>query len=296
MFFRHIAVKLRELRPSVVCAVNEELAFAVLPFKGRYYRALVCDIFDSLGARAGTRAWYKRGVLRAVSYLGLAGADRLIATDEHRRDMLGSFSGKAIVVENVPEDPGPALAQQIPSGPIRIWAAGSIEREKGFPELLQAVEQLPDVQIVSAGWPYDDFASEVFLKHPRVEFHGIVTARRSLELAASCDAVFCFYAPLHAYRANASPNKVYDAMAVGRPVFINREVRLATWVEDTGVGDVCAYADVAGLRHLIAELMERRATLPAFAARSRGLFLERYQWALMETRLASLYREVRHAT
>ena len=96
---------------------------------------------------------------------------------------------------------------------------------------LEAIEMLPNVSIVSAGWPYDDFASQVFVPHPRVEFHGIVTARESLELAAGCDAIFAYYEPANAYMVNTSPNKVYDAMAVGRPVLINREVRLAGWVQ-----------------------------------------------------------------
>ena len=237
-YFRHVASTLRRLRPTVVCAINEELACAVLPMKGHYYDRLVCDVYDSLRARAATRPWYKRWPLNVINALGSIGSDRLIATDENRKRMLGCYASKAIVVENVPEDPGPELAAALPRGPVRIWAGGSLDARKGFGELLEAVEPLPDVRVISAGWPYDDFASQVFIRHPRVEYHGIVTARRALELAASCDAVFCYYAPVNVYMVHASPNKVYDAMAVGRPVLINREVRLAEWVEQAGVGDV----------------------------------------------------------
>jgi glycosyltransferase involved in cell wall biosynthesis len=261
-----------------------------LPLKGLYYERLVCDVYDSLGARAQFRPWYKRWPLQAVNAVGSIGADRMIATDERRHAMLGRYASKAIVVENVPEDPGPELAAALPTGPVRIWAAGSLDARKGFGELLEAIGPLEGVQIVSAGWPYDDFASQVFIRHPRVEYHGIVTARRALELAASCDAVFCYYSPINVYMVHASPNKVYDAMAVGRPVLINREVRLAKWVEQAGLGYTCAYADVECLRSVIAQLDSRRAALPEFAANARRLFLERHHWGLMETRLANLYR------
>lgn len=293
-FIGHVARTLKEVRPDVVCAVNEELAFAVLPFKGRYYDRLVCDVFDSLAARATTRAWYERLPLRLVHSIGSYGADRLIATDEYRLRMMGQFAKKAVVVENVPEDPGEELSHRLPEGPVKIWAAGSIERSKGFGQLLEAIEPLSDVEIVSAGWPYDGFATDVFLKHPRVRFHGIVTAQRALELAASCDAVFCYYEPVHEYRTNASPNKVYDAMAVGRPVLMNREVRLAEWVESEGIGDVCNYSDVVRLRRIVAGLAARRSSLEAFATRVRALFLERYTWSLVESRLVSLYGEPMH--
>jgi glycosyltransferase involved in cell wall biosynthesis len=226
----------------------------------------------------------------------LRGPDRLIATDETRRGMLGRYASKAIVVENVPEDPGEELAQALPQGPIRIWAGGSLEEIKGLRVLLEAIEPLSDVRIVSAGWPYDDFAAETFVKHSRVDFLGIVTARRALELAASCDAVFSYYAPINAYMVNASPNKVYDAMAVGRPVLINREVRLSAWVEEKGIGYLCAYDDVPCLRNSIAGLADRRASLADFAARARALFRQKYHWGIMESRLAELYRGLERET
>jgi glycosyltransferase involved in cell wall biosynthesis len=264
-FFLHISRVLRDVRPTVVCAVNEELACAVLPMKGVFYDRLVCDVFDSLRARASTRGWERRIPLKLISAVGSTGADRLIATDTNRQKMLGQFAGKSIVIENVPEDPGEELAKSLPFGPIKVWAAGSLEEEKGLRLLLEAIERLPDVRIVSAGWPYDEYASDVFIRHPRVEFHGIVTARRALQLAASCDAVFSYYAPVHEYRINASPNKVYDAMAVGRPVLINREVRLSEWVVATGVGETCAYHDIECLRERIASLAQRRRSLGEFA-------------------------------
>jgi glycosyltransferase involved in cell wall biosynthesis len=289
-FIAHIVRSLKQIRPEVVCAVNEELAFSVLPFKGLLYDRLVCDVYDSLGPRVAASRWHKRLPLGLVHKLGLRGPDRLIATDETRRAMLGRYAHKAIVVENVPEDPGEELALRLPEGPVRIWAGGSLEEIKGLRKLLEAIEPLAGVRIVSAGWPFDEFAAEVFVKHPRVDFLGIVTARRALELAASCDAVFSYYAPINVYMVNASPNKVYDAMAVGRPVLINREVRLSDWVAQEGVGEVCAYDDVNCLRQVIARLGERRGALAAFAARARTLFRQRYQWGIMESRLAELYR------
>ena len=294
-FVRHVLRSLRELRPEVVCAVNEEIAFTILPFKGWFYRRLVCDIYDSLQARVGQRPWPLSAMLAVAGRLALRGADRLIATDETRRQMLGQFASKAVVIENVPEDPGQDLAAALPQGPVRIWAAGSLDQGRGLRQLLEAIETLPNVSIVSAGWPYDDFASQVFVPHPRVEFHGIVTARESLELAAGCDAIFAYYEPGNAYMVNASPNKVYDAMAVGRPVLINREVRLARWVEEARVGYTCDYRDVNCLRSVLAGLESERGALPGFAARVRELFLERYQWAQMESRLAALYEDLGRA-
>lgn len=289
VFLAHVVRSLYRLRPDVVCAVNEELASAVLPFRGWLYQRLVCDIFDSLSARTGGRPWLIRKALSVAGGLALRGADRLIATDEHRKGLLGRFAAKTVVVENVPEDPGEELACRIPAGAVSIWVGGSLEEIRGLRQLLEAIEPLENVRIVSAGWPYDAYSSEVFLKHPRVDYRGVVTARQALELAASCDAVFCYYAPVNYYMVNASPNKVHDAMSVGRPVLINREVRLAEWVGEQQVGYVCAYEDVGCLRAVISELGPGRQGLGDFAARCRGIFRDRHHWGQMEQRLADLY-------
>lgn len=288
-FLKHVVRWLHRLRPNIVCAVNEELAFAVLPFRGWLYQRLVCDIFDSLSARSGGRPWLVRKALSVAQYFALLGADRLIATDEHRMCLLGRFVDKTVVIENVPEDPGEELACRIPSGPVTIWVGGSLEEIRGLRQLIEAIEPLEDVRIVSAGWPFDAYSSEVFLKHPRVDYRGVVTARQALELAASCDAVFCYYAPVNYYMVNASPNKVHDALSVGRPVVINREVRLSEWVADQQMGYVCNYEDIGCLREAIGALGQGRQGLADFAVRSRRLFMARHHWGQMEQRLSELY-------
>jgi glycosyltransferase involved in cell wall biosynthesis len=288
-FIGHIIRTLFRIRPDVVCAVNEELAFALIPFKGLLFKRLVCDIFDALGPRTAHYPIPTRLVFRMAGEIGRWGADRLIATDDTRREMLGRYSSKATVVENFPEDPGDVLALTLPSGPVKIWAAGSLDAVHGLQELLDAVAPLENVRIVSAGWPYDTFASERFVNHEKVDFLGILTARQALQAAAQCDAVFCYYAPIHEYMINASPNKVFDAMAVGRPVIINEEVRLAAWATAEGIGVTVPYRDVTALRKVIENLANARGDLRDRALRARVLFKARYNWTMMEGTLRELY-------
>jgi glycosyltransferase involved in cell wall biosynthesis len=290
-FLRHIVQNLRTIRPDVVCAVNEELALLLLPFKGVLFERLICEMYDSLDARLSGAAPLLRGVATAFGSLARRYADRLIVTDENRLRMIGRHGGKTIVIENVPEDPGCGLARQYPVGPIKIWAAGTLDELHGLRQLLEAVRPLEGVVVVSAGWPYDEFAANEFVRSPRVEYQGVVSSRRALELAASCDAVFCYYAPVSANMINASPNKIYDAMAIGRPILVNREVKVAAQVLDDSLGFTSAYDDVESLRAAICRLREIRSDLPEFATRSRALFSQ-HQWGLQEPKLADLYRSV----
>ena len=295
-WFAFVWVCLVRLRPWTVCAVNEEHALVVLPLKRLVYRHLVCDIFDSLADRHSHRSAPARALLRVLTFVGRAGSDRLIATDRNRFERLGRFRGKAIVVGNYPEDPGDGLWRTELEGPIRLYVAGSLTRGRGLEQVLGAVDQMRGwglvVEVVSAGWLLDSYANEVFVAHPAVRFHGIVSSRRSLELAAMCDAVLAFYAPTSEGNRNASPNKVYDAMSVGRPVIINSEVRMAQWIVDNGLGFAAPYGDVEALAEIIRRLPELRGGMAEGAARIRAAFGEGSSWQRSAERLRGLYEEL----
>lgn len=288
-FWRHMVRALWALRPHTVCCVNEDCALLALPLRGVLFRRLVCDVFDALVDRHSHRPRPVRWVARAIAEVVRSAADRLIATSAVRFQSLGRYRGKCVIIENVPEDPGEALAKALPTGTVKVYVSGSLSRARGLRQILRAVERLDDVEIVSAGWPYDDYADGTFLRHPKVSFRGVVTARESLELAAGCDAVLAFYVPNSVNNIQASPNKIHDALSVGRPVIVNREIRVARWVEQNRLGWTCGYEDVEALARIVASLSDHRSRLADFAARARLTFLAGCAWKHMEARLKDLY-------
>lgn len=292
VFAIHTTRILAKIRPQTVCGVNEEVALLLMPLRGILYRHLVCDVFDSLVDRHSRCWWVIRIVLRVVSELGRTGADRLIATDQARFERFGRYRRKTIIIENFPEDPGDELALRLPIGPIKIYVGGSLSLRRGLEQIIKVAERVEDLEIVSAGWPYDDYAYNTFVQHPKVSFKGIVTSQQSLELAAGCDAVLAFYSPTSINNLYASPNKIYDAMSVGRPTIINSEVKIAKWVAENKVGWLCPYHDTVTLEKILSSLRERRANLSEFARNVRKIFLQGHNWGTMESRLKSLYQQL----
>jgi glycosyltransferase involved in cell wall biosynthesis len=290
-FARHIIMTLRTIRPEAVHCVNEDFSLLVLPFRGWLFDTLVCDVFDSLTDRHSHRGALVGLLTRVTAELVRCGVDRLIATDETRHATFGRHRSKTVIIENVPEDPGEQLSMRLPVGPIKIYVAGTLSKNRGLRQVLQTVEQSPqEIQIISAGWPYDDYAADVFVKHPKVKFEGIVTAWRSLELASECDAVFAFYAPTSRNNILASPNKIYDASSVGRPVIINTEARVSEWVRANRLGWSCGYQDQSALSGILGRLAAARGNLPEFARHARRLYTAGHTWSIMEQRLDVLYR------
>lgn len=292
LYWLHVLLNLCALRPDIVVCINEEPACLVLPFRGLLYRKLVCELYDGVVERYGSSKSRLAPLLVRYGNFVRRAADRIIVTDERRFELLGPVRSKAVIVSNFPEDPGEEASTVIPSGPIKIYVSGSLSLSRGLKQILECVERLEGVQIVSAGWLYDSFASEVFARHPKVSYRGILSGIESLLLAAQCDAIYSFYAPTSVNNIYASPNKIYDALSVGRPVIINSEVIVAGWVTENSYGWSSPYEDVASLTRVLSQVADGRDGLAAFSQRARADFRGKYSWELMEKTLASLYRDL----
>jgi N-acetyl sugar amidotransferase len=180
-----------------------------------------------------------------------------------------------------------------PRGAIKIYVSGSLSLTRGLRELLVAVDLIENVEIVCAGWIFDDYARDIFLKHSKVTYLGVISARRSLEIAATCDAIFAFYSPTTINNIQASPNKIYDAMSVGRPVIINSETLVSKWVIEKGIGFSSPYLDKQSLAAIIGMLFYHRSQLYVFSKNAHNLFSTGYSWASAETELMKLYDKLR---
>jgi glycosyltransferase involved in cell wall biosynthesis len=211
--------------------------------------------------------------------------------------MLGRFASKSLIIENAPYDPGPELAARVPvAGPIRLHLGGYLsKRRMGLETLLQAIDLLPpgSVVIEASGWLLDDFAKDVFAKHPAVNYRWLAKPIDFLACAASCDALLYLRSDAEEspYRAAVRPNRVFDAMAVGRPLIVNPELGLARWVREENLGIVLPRFDAPTLAEIFRSLEERRAKLPQEAARLRGVFLDGHVWPVMQQKLGALYAQ-----
>jgi glycosyltransferase involved in cell wall biosynthesis len=261
------------------------------------YRHLVLDIFDSLLAR-DVRAPVQRAGAWAMRTAAHVGSDKIIETSDQLRSMLGRYAGKAVVVLNVPEDPGESVSRDYPTGPaIQICTGGSLSRTRdGLETLLRAVDMLPpgEVHIQASGWLHDDYAKNEFVNHPAVTYRWLESPDEFRRVAARCDALTSLRADAGAtlYRSWVLPNRLFDALSVGRPIIVSSTMRIAPWVEEQGFGFSWEPGDAEGLVAIFHKLKERRAQLPAYAEGVRKVYTSQYTWPRMEQRLKALYDEL----
>jgi glycosyltransferase involved in cell wall biosynthesis len=253
--------QLWRLRPDTVVVVNEELALPLVLLRPLLGYRLLIDIHDPLADRVLVPGM--RWLLRLIQTFARSGSDRLWVTDEARFARVGlRHRHKTVILPNYPNRPKFGLQDtqtDLSSPQVSIAVLGSLHANRGVDILRQAMERSGDCRVEAAGWIADE-VSRSFCELPNVKFHGVVDQQQSLRLMSSCDLVFCFYNPEIPNNRNASPNKVYEAICLGKRCVINEEAQVSQWVLANRFGYVCRYADVAALADILRSV---KADLPA---------------------------------
>ncbi len=286
-FVAWVLAHIIRIKPDAVVAVNEEMCFPVLLLRPFMRFRLITDIQDPLADRVVKGPLHF--LFRLVQSAARRGADYIWVTDDKRFARLEAPARtKAAVIPNFPNRPQFDIMKSAYDGPdqaLRIAVIGSLHTNRGIGILREALEQAGPVQLELAGW-YTDRASEALGEQAYSRFHGVLGMQDALRLIASCDLVFCFYNPEIENNIHASPNKVYEAVCMGKRCIINSESIISDWVTENGFGYACAYADSAALaailRKAAGELAAHRAAEPRLVAYAEGrLYWEAHEATLL---------------
>lgn len=281
------------IKPDIVHVVNEDLAVMLIPFKPFLRFRMVCDIYDSFKLRYDGKNSVVRGLANLLCKCAWKFSDAILVTDKERRAKLQLDENKTWVVANYPVDPDHLTDIKLEKSGERIYlyVAGTLYSQRGLENIIAILNELEDVYVICAGWIYDDMAKK-FIEHSKVEFLGVLTPEESLGYAAACDAIIALYEPVNNNMLLASPNKIYDAMCVGRPVVINSETSISEWVVAQGVGYSCDYSDIDVLKKIIVEIASKKQSGDTQWRHIRDVFEKGFSWSVAEASMFKAYQSL----
>jgi glycosyltransferase involved in cell wall biosynthesis len=262
-----------------------------------FRKTVVYDIFDFYADHLRkVPAWIKKIIAR-IDLWAIGQADAVILADEARRGQIkGSRPRQVHIIYNSPEDTGqPALrtGEFSPSARLKIAYVGLLQVERGLFEMLEILKQHPEWEMAVAGFGGDQ---EAFLEcakdMPNLHWLGRVPYERAIDLSGAADVLFATYDPAIANHAYSSPNKIFEAMMLGKPVIVARRTNMDAIIERYQVGLVVEYGDVQGLENALRTLSENHKLRGQMAGRARKAYDEVYSWAKMRDRLSRLYQRL----
>ena len=210
-------------------------------------------------------------------------ADAVIVPDENRVEYLGGAArspGRLVVLYNAPEDRPDLVGAdgRDPVAPLRLNLCGYLHPTRGVSMALELARECEQVELDVVGRPRDEAMRQSITSTPRVRFHGQVPLRESQRLMSTADAVLVLYDPSVEVNRVACPNKLFEAMMLGKPVITNAGTAVAEFAEREGVGFVVDYGDIGALVECVRRALSEEHPLADMSKRARRLFEERYNW------------------
>jgi glycosyltransferase involved in cell wall biosynthesis len=181
----------------------------------------------------------------------------------------------------VPETPGRRFHERLglPADARVVLYQGGFSSGRGIEQLIDAIRAVPDAVLVLLGYGYllpqiERLAAAPDLEDSRlgrrVRILPAVPPTELLDWVACADVVAMPIQPTTLNHRLTTPNKLFEAMAVGVPVVASDLPGMAPIVRETGCGVVCDPTDPLAIAAAIREILD--ASLDARAAyRERAL-------------------------
>ncbi len=262
-----------------------------------YKKKLVYDIFDFYADHLRATPGIVKEVIRAVDLSLINRVDALILVDDSRRKQVSkAHPSRLSVIYNSPEDLQESYDHGFSpsnSGRLSIAYIGLLQVERGLLELLDVLSRHPNWKLDMAGFGGDQERILALARSlPNVTWHGRVPYERAIEISRAADLLIATYDPAIPNHRYSSPNKVFEAMLLGKPIVVARDTNMDLIIEQVGCGVVVPYGNVEALEKALDRLCASPELRLELGRKARQAYDSQYSWKIMESRLLELYRDI----
>jgi glycosyltransferase involved in cell wall biosynthesis len=185
-------------------------------------------------------------------------------------------------------------AELSPVGEFSIGFVGVLSTVRGLKTLFDVLERRPHWRAHIAGYGTDDLTIERKLKDlPNISFHGKVSFSEALKIYSQSNVILCTYDPTVPNHRYSSPNKLAEALMLGKPLIVALGTNVDRVVEAKNLGCVVPYGDVSALESALASIASWTPdTARRFAERARALYFQEYSWQSMGRAFTKLLDDI----
>ena len=164
----------------------------------------------------------------------------------------------------------------IPDGATVVVCITQLLKDRKIEELLQAAAECPDVYVILGGkGVLHDVVEQAATVNPRILYVGFVSGKQIADYTCTGDIVYYGFEPENPNARFSAPNKLFEALAAGRPLITGDFGEIADVVREAECGIVLPEYSVEEIRKAFAILEDRNArnSMAANARRHGKAFL-----------------------
>ena len=260
---------------------------------GMWRKKFVYHILDFYADSHFSRDWVRGAVARLERGV-IERADSVIICTEKRREQLGRCRQKHIdVIHNTPPESLAGtgdVALQGPGQRSRIAYVGTMLEGRGIIQMLDAVREDSRFELHMGGFgPLADQVEQAAQEEQSgVFWYGRLPYEQTLALERQCDIMLALYDPAIPNHRYAAPNKLYEAMMLGKPVLTCAGIGWDDVVKEQETGMLTEFSP-EGMRKGLDEIFALRDRWAAMGENARTCYRDRYSWQKMKQRIGDIY-------
>lgn len=159
----------------------------------------------------------------------------------------------------------------IPADALTAVCVTNLFADRKIEELLDAVDASPDVYLIIGGkGALEPLVAERAAANPRIRWVGFVSGKDIPAYTCAADVVYYGFDPANPNARFSAPNKLFEALAAGRPLITGDFGEIADVTRQAACGIVLPRYDVTEILKAVAALRDRglRSRLAANALRA----------------------------
>ncbi|MCG8326125.1 MAG: glycosyltransferase [Chitinophagales bacterium] len=228
----------KKQKGEVLIAIDFDSAFPLFlsklfGSKSKY----IYDIHDDFALRYKWSNIIKK-IITFLDYKVKNGSLKTIHVDENR---IRPKDKNYVILHNSPMDFHEVFNP--PSYKLTLAAIGHLSPIRGLDSIITFAEKAPDISLIIVGKQLFSEATQkrieacenisIFKQMPQEELFKIIS---------DCSGIYSLYDASIEINKKAASNKLYDAMMLGIPVIVNREIEASEFVEAHNTGFIVSYS------------------------------------------------------
>lgn len=265
-----------------------DTGFVTRLFCKKYHKKYIYDIFDYYSD--SHNCYFLKKFISKLENSVINESDSTIICNEWRKKQIALAKPKKLyVVHNSPEVNMHDIKSIIKSKSTRmkICYVGILQDDRLLLELLEKFKNNDLFEFHVGGFgKYSDLFKKASLEFSNIYYYGTMDYDSVLCLENDCDILFATYNPIISNHSYSAPNKLYEAMALGKPIIVCNNTGVDTFVKNNRLGYVINY-DADEFINLLKSINKRE--LHSFFESSKKLYNEKYKWNVMFNKLKDRY-------
>ena len=170
---------------------------------------------------------------------------------------------------------------------------GTIGPRRFLKETIDIVSKNKDFELrIGGNGSYKDIILKMSEKHKNIIFLGWVKADDIIKKSMEADALFVLDSPKTRNARVGLPNKVFEAMAIGKPIIVCKDTYAGKFVEKNKCGIAIPYDEEAFVKAVM-ELKNNKELRSEFGKNGRKQAAEKYNWEKQEEKLIKIYEKLK---